>query len=42
MAESTGGIPQRHRRTNPKRKREDIYCYDEDVDRNEEEIDESE
>lgn len=29
MAENEGGVSQRHRRTNPKRKREEIYCYDE-------------
>lgn len=32
MAESA--LPQRHRRTNPKRKREEIYCYEEEFDRN--------
>lgn len=32
MAETE--LPQRHRRTNPKRKREEIYCYEEEFDRN--------
>jgi hypothetical protein len=40
MAENTTPA-QRHRRTNPKRKREEIYCYDEDINRNEEQIDSS-
>lgn len=40
MAEN--GLPQRHRRTNPKRKREEIYCYDEEFERNEDSAQESE
>ncbi len=40
MAENEA--PQRHRRTNPKRKREEIYCYDEEFERNEESGQESE
>ena len=35
-------MPQRHRRTNPKRKREEIYCYDEEFDRNEDSQQDSE
>lgn len=42
MAENVEGTAQRHRRSNPKRRREDIYCYDEDIDRNDEELDSDE
>jgi hypothetical protein len=39
MAENS--LPQRGRRTNPKRKREEIYCYDEEFERNEDSVQES-
>jgi len=29
MADNAPNPTQRHRRANPKRKREDMYCYDE-------------
>lgn len=40
-AENGVSAHQRHRRANPKRRREEIYCYDVEDDRHKSEIEES-
>ena len=41
MSDNSHAHPTRHRRSNPKRKREEIYCYDEDIHKNREDPEDS-